>query len=918
MRRMKLSMLPLVLALLPAYPAAGQEQAGAVHGPFNSRVLGPMVWNGDLRDLPQADQEVRAPEEPEVFRLTPLEIRALEAKRRQRPSPRAPEALGPVSAPMPSPIANFAGLDFANFGNGWPPDTNGDVGPNHYIQTVNTSLGIYNKVTGAPITRVSFNTFFPGPAGSPCDASNDGDPVVIYDAQADRWVITDFAWVNFNTGPFFECIAVSQTADPVAGGWFFYAVRADTGGFTGYLADYPKFGVWPDAWYMTTNMFQQNPPGPGFGVRVWAFDRASMLAGGAANEQHFDLCTDGSCGAFLPSNLRGTPPPAGAPNYVMQVSGANTADLYRFHVDWLTPANSTLTGPTLIPVAPFSIVDYGIPAQGGSGLDSLSFRLMMQLQYRNLGSHESLYAVHTIDDGGIAASRWYEFRDPGGTPTLFQQGTHDSADGLHRWMGSIAADKDGNMALGYSVSSSSSFPSIRYAGRRAGEAPGTLPQTETTLVAGTGSQSGISRWGDYSAMSVDPTDDCTFWYTQEYYLATGSNWQTRIGSFKFPACGQTLGTLNGQVRDAVTSAPIPGAPVTVAGTETLTAASDAGGNYSLQVLPGTYSVTAGPLPPGYPTSNTIPGNVVSAGGTTTVNVPLTPVPNLAYNASSVADPGPLGNGNGSPEPGETVQLTVTLDNNGAAPSTGINAVLSTSTPGVSVTQNSSAYPDINPGASAPNNTAYQVVLDPGLACGTIMQFQLAVTSNEGPYNLGFSLQASLPQPPASAYSDDFENGTNGWTTGGTLNQWAQTTAQAQSGTHSWTDSPAGNYPDNMNSWLQSPALDLSGKTGVTVSEWVQYALEPGYDYAYLEYSTNGGTTWNPAYLARWNGVNNVWTQSTAAAPALDNQANVRLRYRVQSDAGVNADGFYVDTFDVSYTPIVCEPVPVELQSFGVQ
>jgi hypothetical protein len=235
-----------------------------------------------------------------------------------------------------------------------------------------------------------------------------------------------------------------------------------------------------------------------------------------------------------------------------------------------------------------------------------------------------------------------------------------------------------------------------------------------------------------------------------------------------------------------------------------------------------------------------------------------------------------------------------------------------------VTQNASAYPDIAPGGSAPNTTAYQVVLDPGLACGTILQFQLAVTTNQGPYSLGFSLQASLPQPPASAYSDDFENGANGWTTGGTLNQWGQTTAQAQSPTHSWTDSPAGNYPDNMNSWLQSPVLDLSGKSGVTVSAWVQYALEAGFDYAYLEYSLNGGSTWNPAFLGRWNGVNTVWTQSTVAAPALDNQANARLRYRVASDGGVNADGFYVDTFDVSYTPIVCEPVPVELQSLGVE
>ena len=922
MRTRSVLMLPLVLALLPGAPAPAAEQPSAgVQGPFSSTGIGPLVWNGDLRDLPQSHEELRETEEAEEFRLTPMEQKALAEARAAVRRPAAPFVPGPVAAPMPAPIANFAALNLSANGSGWPPDTNGDVGPNHYIQTVNSSIGIYNKSTGALISAVTLNTFFQGPAGTPCDTSNDGDPVVLYDASVDRWIVTDFAWTSISTGPFYECIAVSQSGDPVSGGWYYYAMQASTGAFAGYLNDYPKLGVWPDAYYMATNMFQEVPAGSGFGVRLWAINKTPLLTGAALQEVHFDLCTDGSCGSFLPSNQRGTAPPAGAPNYFMQVSGpgTNTADLYRFHADFAIPANSTLTGPIQIPVAPSEMVAFGVPQSGTtSTLDSLSFRLMAQLQYRNFGTHQALFATHTIDEGGIASARWYEFRDPAGTPTLYQQGTHKLPDGSHRWMGSVAADKDGNVALGYSVSSGSTFPSIRYAGRRAGEALGTLPQTERTLFAGTGSQSGVSRWGDYSALSVDPSDDCTFWYTQEYYAATGTNWQTRVGSFKFPACGQSLGTLAGQVRDSVTNAGIPGAPVTVAGTETLSSVSDAGGNYSLQVLPGTYSVTAGPLAPGYPAANTISGNTVVAAATTTVNVPLVPAPNLVYTANVVADPGPLGNNNGYAEPGETVQLTITLNNNGAATSTGISAVLSSSDANVTVSQNTSAYSSINPGASAPNTTAYQVALSPSLVCGTIVQFQLAVTTAQGPYTLNFSLQASIPQPLVSAYSDNFESGVNGWTTGGTSNQWAQTTSQSQSPTHSWTDSPAGSYPNNMNSWLQSPVINLSAKTGVTVSSWVRYALEAGYDYAYLEYSLDGGTTWSPTWLARWNGVNNTWTQSSLAAPALDNQANVRLRYRVTSDGGVVDDGLYVDTFDVEYRPIVCQPVPVELQSFAVE
>ena len=369
----------------------------------------------------------------------------------------------------------------------------------------------------------------------------------------------------------------------MAGGWYFYALQANTGVFAGdYFNDYPKLGVWPDGYYMSANMFEA--VGSGFGVRLWGINKTPLLTGGPLQEVHFDLCLDGSCGSFLPSNLRGTAPPAGAPNYFARSPRPTP---------WIstnsTPTSSLRpTPPSPAPSAFQSPRSTGISTKSRNqaqprALTRSSFRLMMQLQYRNMGTHQSLWATHTVDEGGLAVARWYEVRDPGGTPTLFQQGSLNPGDGVNRWMAGIAADRDGNAAIGYSVSNSSVYPGIRYAGRLNGEIPGQMPQTEQALVNGTGSQTSIARWGDYSTMTVDPNDDCTFWYTQEYYTVSGSNWQTRIGSFKFPSCGQPKGTIAGKVVDSVTNQGIPNAPVTISGgtlEAAITVQTNATGNYS--------------------------------------------------------------------------------------------------------------------------------------------------------------------------------------------------------------------------------------------------------------------------------------------------------------------------------------------------
>jgi hypothetical protein len=213
-------------------------------------------------------------------------------------------------------------------------------------------------------------------------------------------------------------------------------------------------------------------------------------------------------------------------------------EAWKFHVDWVTPANSTFTSQPNLATASFVQMGSGIPQPGTpTTLDTLSDRLMYRLAYRNFGDHEALVVNHTVSVSGQAGVRWYELRRTGGNWSINQQGTYAPAGGTHRWMGSVALDKSGNLALGMSASSSTVFPSIYYAGRLAGDPAGTLTM-ESTMTPGGGSQLAPSRWGDYSSMSLDPSDDCTFWYTTEYYSASASwNWQTRIASFRFPQCG---------------------------------------------------------------------------------------------------------------------------------------------------------------------------------------------------------------------------------------------------------------------------------------------------------------------------------------------------------------------------------------------
>jgi hypothetical protein len=547
-----------------------------------------------------------------------------------------------LAAPhIPAAQLNFDGISFPGVNCICaPPDPNGAVGATQYVQMVNTALQVFDKTTGASVLGPeSIETLWSG-FGGPCETSGEGDPIVTYDQIANRWVVSQLALFP----PSYECVAVSTTSD-ATGTWNRYAF--DLGStFGNNFYDYPKLSVWPDAYYLSYNIF--NASGTTFlGPQPFALDRSAMLAGNPAT-----VISTGVLGPndnqLQPASLDGSlQPPAGAPNPFTEI-GSNASDwaVWRFHADFANPANSTFTKAGSLTPDPFtelcpSTRDCVPQAGTTSGLDALGDRSMFRNAYRIFpDGHEALVGNMTVESNGVAGIRWWEIDNAtSGTPAFVQQSTYQP-DSTWRWMGSAAMDAVGNLAIGFSASSSSINPQIRYAGRLAGDPPNTLDQGETTLFAGTGSQidSG-NRWGDYSDLTVDPVNGCTFWYTNEYYSTTSSyNWNTRIGNFTFPDCttGPT-GTLAGTVTDASTNQPVADASVaTSLGTTT----TDANGHYSITLPTGTYNATYSKF--GY-ADNTQSNLQITAGGTATVNVTLQPSPSVTV-SGTITD----GSGHGWP------------------------------------------------------------------------------------------------------------------------------------------------------------------------------------------------------------------------------------------------------------------------------
>jgi hypothetical protein len=496
--------------------------------------------------------------------------------RQMTPCPGAigPALPSPKSEPagnfLSDPIVSFEGLHLGGLVGGNcsfqgfdASDDSGAVGFDHYVQVVNAAIVVYDKSGNVLAGPVSTTTFWENQPACCQGGLCGSDAVVRFDRYANRWVISHpDANLPYGGG---LCVAISQTSDPT-GPYDLYVFDVDNiaNGLFGFFNDYAKIAVFPDAYYAIGD-----PHGifSGLGNTISAFERAAMLTGNPTPQSvTFFVPAPRSPlqithSHMLAADLDGRRlPPTNTPEYVVQVQDSNLGfpadrlQVYEFHVDWNSPSSSTLIPTTSLVPQPFN--SNACPEQAcieqpgvAQTLDSLSYGYMMQrLTYRNFGTHQTLLFNHTVAADGDpsqnhAGIRWYELRMPitGRTRRrpweIYQQGTY-APDANDRWLGSIAMDMKGNIALGFSVSGSSVFPSLHYVGRQPSNPPGTLPSGEMSLIDGGGVQLHQIFFGDYSQMTIDPVDDCTFWYTGTYYptTSTPNDWHTRIGSFRFTSC----------------------------------------------------------------------------------------------------------------------------------------------------------------------------------------------------------------------------------------------------------------------------------------------------------------------------------------------------------------------------------------------
>jgi hypothetical protein len=571
----------------PARSNATQDEPGT-QTPDIIRMVGPVRLDKDLRSLPYIPQKPRE-EERRLTRFVPLNtghtstpsgygisglkyVQAL-LKNLWRPAPT-----------MPGPLLTFEGI--GDLCGCQPSDSEGDVGPNHYIEAINESFQIYDKNGNTLLGPTSYDSFFASLVGTPCDGFNDGDPYVLYDQQADRWMITDFAFPSFPGNSFWECIAVSQTNDPVSGGWFFYALQVDPANPT-FFGDYPKLAIWnsggspaQNAYFLMMNLFTDFTTFDG--VRAYALDRASMLGGGQTNAIGFTLglAGVGDSYSFVAANFRtGDPLPTGRDEMVLAVDatipGVTLTQVHArfFHVDFTNPANSTFgvgvdhTPNAEITVNPFvqawTAMTYDLVPQQGTSvlLDTVGDKIMTPVVYQNLAGTESLWADQTTMlnyPSGPTVVTWYQFDVTGGnfpaTPVQ-QQDWSNGNDGLWRWMPSIAVDQAGNTVIGYSTSDTTIVPSIRYAGRLASDPPSNLAQGEGIMWPGVGPQTSGSRWGDYTRTEVDPSNGMDFWHINQY--AQSGDWHTRIGKFNFAGGGTPTPTATPTPTSTPSGRPTP-------------------------------------------------------------------------------------------------------------------------------------------------------------------------------------------------------------------------------------------------------------------------------------------------------------------------------------------------------------------------
>lgn len=845
---------------------------------------------------------------------------------------------------MPAPSLTFDGL--ANYDNIdafnlliIPPDMTGDVGPNHYVQIVNSLFRVYDKNGVAMTAPTPISALF-APLNTVCSTRNDGLPVVLYDPMADRWLISQYCQAF---PPFRQMIAVSKTGDP-AGAYYAYEFAMPNVK----INDFAKFGVWPDGYYMSTEEFLGSDYA---GTGMFAFDRAKMLVGDpSAGYVYFNRPSFSTVrlGNILPSDMDGLrPPAAGTPNVFASYSATEYGDaadairLFDFRPNFADPLASTFTerpeSPIAVaafdPTSPPDRTDIAQPAPG-ERLDSNSDRLNYRLAYRNFGASESLVVNQTVrissGEPYRAGVRVYELKRTGGAFTVAEQSTIGEPT-ASRWIGSVAQDNQGNIAVGYNYASEAKKPSIMYTGRLASEPAGVF-RTEEVLMEGTGVQKAFGwRWGDYAGMSVDPVDDCTFWQTGEYYTQASQDfsdfaWLTRIGRFKFSECTPgPRATISGTVTNATNGLPIENVVIS---SNPFTRNTAASGTYGpMNVLPGNLEITASAR--GYRTGSFI--IPVADGQAVIRDFALTPIAivedtGIEFTSESCRP-------NRVAEPGETISMNLSLRNTGLVATQNLKAEL-LAINGITNASPAQFYgPMAAGGASVTRSFTFTV--SPTFTCGDPLI--LALQLSDGFLSLGI-LQIQLASgEPRIAFFQNFDRTPQAalpvrWTrakVNGALN-WTVSNGRSQSGSKSAHSPAPFQFGENE---MVSPAFRISTPNGrLAFRNWYEFETtflrNRLYDGSVLEIKIGSGP-WTdiigagglfesggydglldtccqnplggrPGWSGR-SGINQTSEFITTAIRLPPSAAGnlVQLRLRVGTDIGGFREGQYIDDLTVT-------------------
>ena len=805
-------------------------------------------------------------------------------------------------APKAATAAPTTGFSFEGVsGTGsFPPDTNGSVGNNQYVETVNTRYQVWslNRTTNTATSilgPVNINTLWAGFGGG-CQSQNAGDPVVLYDKVANRWLISQFTSSAVG-GVYYQCVAVSTTAN-ATGTYARYAFAVPNGNF----GDYPKYGVWSDAYYVMAHNFSSSNPSTAtyVGGCFGAMNRTKMIAGDPSAT--WQVIVDPFEGGHMPADLDGfAPPPGGAPGIFTSVH-TDGMYLYRMKVDFANPANTNRTLQAILPIAPASAACGGgncIPQpQSNFTIDSLADRLMFRLAYRNLIDHESLVVSHSVDpnvDGVVSGVRWYEFRISGQAdascpsyPCTYQQGTvADVENGRSRWMPSVAMDAGENILVGYSATGTISGVdnhSIRYTARAKADPLGTMTAREAIIFTGTmniiNDPAGLEpgRWGDYTSTSVDPADDCTFWHANEYYALGGvdnGSWHTRIASATFPAAQCAPSTCTNRP----TAAPAIGSAAAIAPNHiqiTWTAVSPAPGSYAIErAIFGSSQNLYQPVGFVAGSATNFVDATVEGGVTYTYRV-IAASDNAgrcqALVRSGTATATATGNCTIKPSFGGLASATgngtatcgITLNWSPASSNCPLNS---------SITYNiyRGTVPDFVP--AAPNRiasciTATSYVDSDNVTSGTtyyyVVRAEDSTSGNGGA--CGGNEETNTFRLSATTYGDGVSSNVGTWTDGGgdsTGFLQLNTTDPGNTSDPTWrivrtADDPDANhtpsgayayrnagpgpnaiYGANLCSAAETPVLTVGSST-INLTYWERHQMEKGWDGVAIEYSRNGG------------------------------------------------------------------------------